>query len=151
MPAFRKFFLFLTFSLLVSALPGQELLFSDNFDRPDDLDLDAAADGMGGPLAPLIYGEPYDRDGIESRIIDGALHTANGPGQTYFVLDHNFIDDLILAGDGFSITAKVDPKTTDNEDDTNRFTAFGVGIENVVPTVTILRTRPGDLLARART
>ena len=48
---------------------GQDLLFSDTFERPDSLDLDAAADGMTGPLAPMTYGEPYDRDNIESEII----------------------------------------------------------------------------------
>ncbi len=125
----------LSWCLAVSS-SSQELLFSDTFDRPDELDIDASTDGMSGPLAPIEYGEPYDRDNIESRIIGGVLHTANGPGQTYVALDHNFIDDLILAGDGFSISALVNPKTTDNEDDTNRFTSFGVGLtreESVIP------------------
>ena len=65
-------------------------VFSDSFNRPDSDDVDDAAGGSFGDLAPLGY------VGVGAAIDGGKLRLAGGTG--YAVPNHNFVDAALAGG-----------------------------------------------------
>lgn len=115
------------FFLTVGVLQA-EVFFSDNFNRSDNTDIDAASTGMSGTVSPLAYQESYEGSGDSSsiQVLSNQLNIAVGTGMSSLFLDHNFIDAAILTADGFSVS--LDVVSITNADDTaNRFGGFGIG------------------------
>ncbi len=107
--------------------PGQ-VLFSDNYNRPNSTDIDSSTVGMGGVLAPMVYVEAFEGSGAATsiQIMNNQLNVAMGVGMSSLFLDYNLIDASIPAAGGFSVSIDVTGITT--ADDTgNRFGGFGVG------------------------
>ncbi|NLK42468.1 MAG: hypothetical protein GX298_10500, partial [Planctomycetes bacterium] len=114
------------------------VLFSDSFDRPDNVNISASTDGMGGLLSPLVYVEIGDEvifpivsgtgksnPGL-TNIENNQLHLADGPNASTLFLDHNFIDSELLAAGGMRIGFKI---VSNNGTLTgiDSFVGFGVG------------------------
>jgi len=137
----KKFMVLITMLSVVSAgvaaVPSYTL-FSDNFNRADNHDIDAEATGMGGLLAPLTLVEMGDdvvfpiqsgtglpNTGL-TRIQANQLYQAAGPNASTLYVDHNFVDSQITAADGMriglTITANLGNGTTGDF-----FCGFGVG------------------------
>ena len=114
-------------SVANAAVPG-DLLFNDSFDRADATDISASTTGMSGPLSPLSYNEHFEGSGAASsiQILSNQLNIAVGAGMSSLYVDHNFIDQDILAADGFSVSLDV-TGITSADDVTNRFGGFGIG------------------------
>ena len=114
-----------------------EVLFSDSFNRADNVDIDASSDGMGGSLGSLTYVEIGDDEiypqqsgtGLAypelTSVVDNQLYMAYGTNMTTMYLDHNFNDSEIIAAGGMKIGLTIvnGGNFTDNE----RFVGFGVG------------------------
>ncbi len=120
-----------------AAVPSA-VLFTDNFNRPNNTDIDASSDGMAGLLSPMTYveigddviypqqsgtGNPYPE---LTRIESNRLYMAAGTNATTMYLGHNFVDNEILAADGMriglTIIQDLGPQTT-----AQFFAGFGVG------------------------
>jgi hypothetical protein len=115
-------------SLSAAAVPSHTL-FSDNYDRADNHDIDAEATGMSGLLAPLTYVEIGDTivpNTALTRIQSNQLYLAAGSNASTLYLDHNFVDSEILAADGmrvgYTIKSNLGPHTTGDF-----FCGFGIG------------------------
>lgn len=119
--------LMLAISLSVSA---DVILFSDNFNRSDNTDIDAGAPtGMGGYLMPMIYVESFEGSGTADsiQVIGGKLQMATGNGMSSMYLDHNFVDAEILESGGFTVLLDV-VQISGGDDPANRFGGFGIGL-----------------------
>jgi len=115
-----------TVSLAQAAVTGT-VLFSDSFNRPNNVDIDASSVGMSGTLAPAVYQEVFEGSGTASvAIVSNQLNVAQGVGMSSLYIDHNLIDAAILNADGFSISMDV-VSITSADDPGNRFGGFGVG------------------------
>jgi VCBS repeat-containing protein len=84
------------------AVTVPQVLFSDNFNRPDSGDTDSVTTGMGGPLAPLAYDER------ETATIAGSRLSLNG-GTSWIVPQHDFTDAAIAASGGFVMEMDINP------------------------------------------
>lgn len=84
------------------------VLFSDNFNRPDNSNISASSTGMGGSLAPLSY---YQTSG--ATITGGTLQLGRGlpTGDSVFP-DHNFTDPSIISSGGFNVSFNVTPTSS---------------------------------------
>ncbi len=95
-------------------LPGLAVgadLFTDSFDRADEVNIDLTKDGMSGPVAALlaadaVYLEPHTTGGTRD-ILSNQLRLAVGPGTANIVIDHNFTDASILSDGGFRVSVDV--------------------------------------------
>jgi hypothetical protein len=89
-----------------AAVPSANL-FSDSYNRPNNLDIDASSIGMSGLLSPMTYVERGDDQIILNpdltQVRDNRLYQAYGPNMSTMYLDHNFVDSQILAADGMRI------------------------------------------------
>jgi len=114
---------------LVQANALSDVLFSDNYNRPDNTDIDASSAGMAGTLSPLMYQENFEGSGQPTsiQILSNQLNVAVGAGMSSLYLDHNFTDSDILSVGGFSVSLDV-VSITNADDPTNRFGGFGVGL-----------------------
>jgi len=114
--------------LLTMALYARaDVFLSDTFNRANNVDIDASADGMSGTLAPCAYQEAFEGSGTASiAIVSNQLNVAQGVGMSSLFIDHNLIDADILNADGFSISMDV-VSITSADDQGNRFGGFGVG------------------------
>ncbi len=103
-------------------------LFSDSYDRTNNVDVDIDSTGMSGLLLPAIYEEAFEGSGSATsiQVLDNQLNIAVGAGMSSFFIDHNLIDSEILASDGFSVSLDV-VSITAADDQGNRFGGFGVG------------------------
>lgn len=112
---------------LMAGYPGA-VLFSDNYNRPNNTDIDASSVGMAGTLAPQVYVEAFEGSGVatSTQILNNLLNVAMGPGMGSLFIDHNLTDAAILSADGFSVSLDVVTITT-ADDIANRFGGFGVG------------------------
>ena len=91
------------------------ILFSDSFDRPDNVNISASTDGMGGLLSPLVYVEIGDEvifpiasgsgqpNPDLTNIENNQLHLADGPNMSTLYLDHNFVDSEFPDAGGMRI------------------------------------------------
>jgi hypothetical protein len=125
-------------ALMVMAVNvNAEVLFSDSFNRANNVDIDASTDGMGGSLGSLAYVEIGD-DSIYGQqsgtglpypeltsIVDNQLYMAYGTNMTTMYLDHNFTDSEITAAGGMKIGLTI--VNGGNFTDNDRFVGFGVG------------------------
>ncbi len=112
-------------------------LFSDNFNRPDDTDIDVSLVGMSGTLSPLVYVEIGDNEiyPVQSgtgnpypeltSIVDNQLYMAYGTNMTTMYLDYNFNDSEITTAGGMRIGLTI--VDGGNFTDNDRFVGFGVG------------------------
>ncbi len=114
--------------LTAAANVSATVLFSDSYNRANNTDIDASADGMAGTLAPLIYVEAFEGSGQPTSIaiVNNQLNVAMGPGMGSLFIDRNFTDADILAAGGFSISMNV-ASITNADDQSNRYGGFGVG------------------------
>ncbi len=115
--------------------PRPNDLFVDSFSRSDSKNADASAGGMSGSAVPPLGAESAYYEGFEgsgsadSITIDATmLRMATGPGMSESGIMHNFIDQDILDGRGFSIGIEVLQIDSANTDTANRFAGFGVGL-----------------------
>ena len=114
--------------IMAFANVNADVLFSDNYNRPNNTDIDASSTGMSGTLAPMVYQEVFEgsNQSTSIQILSNQLNVAVGAGMSSLYLNHNFTGAGILSADGFSISMDVVSITT--ADDTgNRFGGFGVG------------------------
>lgn len=107
---------------------GQETLFRDTFDRPDNRNIDAVltgiTDGTGAPLpADGVYRQPWldpnsrppahgvpDGDatnGGGAQILGSAFQVKYGTGTANAFVNHNFTNAAILTSGGFSVSLDV--------------------------------------------
>ncbi|MCB1130363.1 MAG: PKD domain-containing protein [Verrucomicrobiae bacterium] len=121
-------------NLLVETLLSQTL-FSDNFNRSGQTDLDAADGGMSGSLATSLLGagntyyEGYEGSGADSiQVRTVRLRMANGAGMSENGVMHNFTDPLIAAAGGFSVEMKIDAIESAASEPSDRYVGFGVGM-----------------------
>ncbi len=119
-------------ALLPTSLSAQSILFSDNFDRADNRNIDAVLDGItdntGASLAadavyvhpfidpnnaPPLYGvqDAGGANGGGAQILTNQLQLAVGSGTSNAYIDHNFTNAEILASGGFSVTLDVNGYT----------------------------------------
>ncbi len=110
-------------------------LLLDTFDRPDNTNTDASAQGMSGSYVPPLgvnatYYEGYEGSGLPTsiEIVSNTLWMAYGPGMAENGIMHNFVGPDILAAGGFSIELNIQAINTDPSDSTNRYVGFGVGL-----------------------
>ncbi len=112
----RKWEVFLMVMLLMMALNANAtVLFSDNYNRANDNNIDASSGGMGGSLGSLTYveigddeiypvqsgtGNPYPE---LTHIENNQLYMATGTNMSTMYLDHNFTDAAILSDGGMKI------------------------------------------------
>lgn len=116
-------------ALLLAAVNAKAtVLFSDNYNRANSNDIDAAADGMAGTVSPLTYVESFEGSGQPTSIaiVNNQLNVAMGPGMGSLFVDRNFNDADILSAGGFSISLDV-ASITNADDIGNRYGGFGVG------------------------
>lgn len=114
-------------SLVQAAVTGS-VLFSDNYNRSNNTDIDASSTGMSGTLSPMVYQEAFEGSGqlTSIQILSNQLNVAVGAGMSSLYLNHNFTDAGILSADGFSVSLDV-VTITSADDPGNRFGGFGVG------------------------
>ncbi|VGO23255.1 hypothetical protein [Pontiella sulfatireligans] len=89
--------------ITMAMLSRAEVSFQDNFDRADDNDIDALADGMGGLAAPMIYSETDGSVSLPAltRVFGNELKLADGPNVSVVGLtSYNFTNAAILAEGG---------------------------------------------------
>jgi hypothetical protein len=123
----KKIIYSLAVLLLIAAHGRADVFFADTFNRTNNTDIDASADGMSGTLAPCIYQEAFEGSGAASiAIVSNQLNVAQGVGMSSLFIDHNLVDEAILTSDGFSISMDV-VSITSSDDAANRFGGFGVG------------------------
>jgi hypothetical protein len=118
----------LSVSSAMAGYPGT-VLFSDNYNRPNNTDIDASSVGMSGTLSPMVYMETFEGSGVNTsiQIASNQLNVAFGPQMSNLYLNHLFTDSAILAAGGFSIS--LDVVSINTADDTpNRYGGFGVGM-----------------------
>ncbi|HEY4416931.1 MAG TPA: sulfatase-like hydrolase/transferase [Verrucomicrobiae bacterium] len=133
-PAARWLTINTNLSLPVPATNASDL-FVDDFNRPDNTDIDASAAGMWGSRVPPIganaaYYEGYEGSGSATsiQIANDALQMAVGAGMSESGLQHNFIGQDIIDAGGFSVALTVQNINTDTSDASNRYAGFGVGL-----------------------
>lgn len=100
-------------------------LFADNFDRPDNTDLNAAATGKSGTLGALNWTEVSS--GGEASIVSNAMRIGDnlaGGGWAIAGVDHNFTDGSITTGSEFTVSFDLGANTSSGG---TRFTGFAVG------------------------
>jgi hypothetical protein len=109
------------------------VLFSDSYDRANNIDIDASSAGMAGTLSPMTYVESFEGSGLPTSIqiaanqLDVAYKLPGQIGMSNLYLDHNFTDAAILTAGGFSISLDVVSIVT-SDDAANRYGGFGVGM-----------------------
>jgi VCBS repeat-containing protein len=82
-----------------------EVVFSDNFDRPDSTDVDAISVGMSGLVAPVSY---FERE--TASVVSGKLSL---DGWTSLVVpEHDFTDASIVSARQFVIEFDANPPDT---------------------------------------
>lgn len=109
-----------------------QTLFSDNFNRADGTDLNAATTGKSGSLGALTWLErSAGGDGGDALISSNTLkigENATGGGNSGFAtayLNHNFTDGTITSGGEFTVSVDlVGPIASGGG---TRFTGFSVG------------------------
>lgn len=127
----RPIALLAVFSMAIPMISQGSLLFSDNFDRPDSLDIDSSTAGMGGSVGSMTY---WESDGIGAddaltHVTNNVLNTADGPNASVIGLtSHNFTDAAITSDGGFSIS--MDVMTLAGLKDRDRYSGFGVGLSS---------------------
>ncbi len=122
-------FLFCASLLALTNLSAQTVLFSDNFNRAANFDIDADATGMSGPAAPMTYKEsdPLVPNDALSQVLNNALYLAYGPNASAVGLQsYNFIDSQILTDGGFRISMSIE--NLGNQTTVDHYCGFGVGI-----------------------
>ena len=123
-----KTLLLLSAFSVLGANASANVLFSDSYDRADNLDIDADTAGMGGSLAPLTYVEKGDiiaGDGF-TNIKNNQLYLADGPNASSYYLDHNFTDSAILTDGGMKIGYTI-ASNLGGPVEADRWCGFGVG------------------------
>jgi len=116
----------------IARLQAQTVLFSDTFDRADDVDIDASSMGMSGLAAPMTYLEtdsqvPITASNLLTQVTNNTLYLAFGPNASVVGLEsYNFTNNVILADGGFSIS--MDVTDNGNASDLDRWCGFGVGL-----------------------
>ena len=103
------------------------LLFADNFDRPDNTDLNASTAGQSGSVSPLTWVEKVASANEDPVIDTNRLRFGDGlagGGWSVAYPDHNFIDSAITTSGEFTVT--VDLAGAANRGGT-RFNGFAVG------------------------
>jgi autotransporter-associated beta strand protein len=120
-----------------AALPATNAsdLFVDTFNRPNNTDTDASAQGMWGSRVPPIganaaYYEGFEGSGSATsiEIVDNYLKMAVGSGMSENGLMHNFVGQDIVDAGGFSVELTVQEINSDLTDTANRYVGFGVGL-----------------------
>jgi hypothetical protein len=86
---------------------GSDVLFSDTFDRLDNVDVDASSIGMSGLLTSLSYFE-YGT----ASIVSGQLFLTGDTGNV--VPQHDFTDALVLAAGGFVVEFDLNPPNSND-------------------------------------
>jgi hypothetical protein len=103
------------------------ILFGDSFNRPNDTNLDASANGKYGSLGALNYTSRVIGLGniqlSAGQLLVQANDGAGQPGGLVYI-NHNFTDAAISTGGGFSITVDLNAYITNG---TGRYLSVGVG------------------------
>ena len=100
-------------------------LFADNFNRPDNTNLNASTSGQSGILSTLNWVEV--KSGGEPTITGSTLRlgeTGAGGGWSTAYADHNFTDAIITSGGEFTVSLEL---VSLGSTGTTRFTGFTVG------------------------
>lgn len=131
-------------ALLAFALPSQAaVLFSDNFDRPDNRNLDAVLSGIvdntGSSLvADGVYSQPHLDPNNESggpdssasggggaQILGGELELADVQGTSNAYVNHNFTNASIITAGGFRVSIDI---TDFNQSQRQQGGSFAIGM-----------------------
>ncbi|HEY4417779.1 MAG TPA: sulfatase-like hydrolase/transferase, partial [Verrucomicrobiae bacterium] len=115
-----------------SRVAAQTILFSDNFNRANNLNISASAVGMSGTAAPMTYKEsdllPAPNNDALSQVLSNSLYLAYGPNaSTVGLQSHNFIDPQILTDGGFRVSMDMQ-KLPSSQTTVDNYCGFGVGI-----------------------
>ncbi len=113
---------------------AQTVLFSDSFNRADNVNLSGATNGMGGLLITNgtltvgnIWSEPVDviqANPADSQIITNALKLGGNGHTDHVFLNHNFANDLGAGTLSVQVKAVTAPTSTSPID---RYTGIGLG------------------------
>lgn len=112
-------------SLALGTSAHAAVLFTDTFDRPDSMDLNATTTGKSGSLGALDWVAVNSGGG--SAIVGNRLKigdNAAGGGWAIAYVDHNFTDAAITTGGGFTVTVDLGSTTSSGG---TRFSGFAVG------------------------
>lgn len=126
---------------LLHATASGAVLFSDDFNRANDPNIDASLTGIvnntGTALAiDGVYSTPWNdpannptagtaADGGASRILSNTLQLAVGAGTSNAYVNHNFTNALITANGNFSISFEI---TANNGTGIQQGGGFGIGM-----------------------
>ena len=131
----------MSFLCLLGCIAGSSMaaapaanIFSDNFNRATNADIDAdAPTGMSGQVGTITYDERdevlhtnVDQALLLTNIENNALHLADGPNMSTLYLDHNFTEAGFTNADGMRISMVI----VSNDGtlvDGGRMVGFGVG------------------------
>lgn len=119
------------FALVGGHAKAQTVLFSDNFNRSDSLNLSASATGQSGTLAPLTYNEAYQGTPANDstlQISGNTLLKGNTGQMGIWALNHNFTDSSILSAGGFDVSLDVVAIGSTTSTPQDRYCGFGVGL-----------------------